>query len=170
MPATGARLRGISEVGHVSGSDVSWGATQEEGVELQLSLSRVDLRSGQSNLKLASDVTEVGAQLVIRMVESALQSLGRMLGLAAAKFAGDLQGGPATAESLIIDGTLGSQELALYAIGVGPASTRRIDAPRAVLTDPGSIQMAKNAYMLPGVTFELLEPAAGDFLTITDAT
>lgn len=171
MPASAARLIGISEVGHVTAvpADVTWGATQKDGVTVQLSLSRTELRSGQSALKLASHVTEVGVQLSFRMVESALQALGYMLGLAAAKFTGDLTAGTPTAESLIIDGTLGSQELKLYALGVGPASTRRIEAARAVLSDPGSLAVADNAYMQPAVAFNLLEPASGSFLKITDA-
>jgi len=172
MAKTDARLIGVSEVGHVAGgsTDTSWGKTQKDGVNVQLSLSRVDLMSGQSKLKQASHVTDVGVQLVFRMVESALQRLGYMLGLAAAKFAGDLTAGTPTAESLVIDGTLGSQELQLYAIGVGPASTRRVDAKRAVLSDPGALLMADNGYMLPSVGFDLLEPSSGDFLKITDAT
>lgn len=169
MAQTDARLIGVSEVGHVAGgtTDTSWGKTQKDGVSVQLSLSRVDLVGGQSPLKLASHVTDVGVQLVFRMVESALQRLGYMLGTAAAKFTGGL---PSVAEALVIDAGLGSQELQLYALGVGPVSTRRIDAKRAVLSDPGALVMADNAYMLPGVTFNLLLPSSGDFLKITDAT
>ncbi len=172
MPKTIQRLIGISEVGHVTGgsTDVPWGETQKDGVTLQLSLSRVDIRSGQSALKLASHVTEVGVQMAFKMVESALQRLNYMLGQAAAKFTGDLTAGTPTAESVVIDTGLGSQELVLYAEGVGPASTRRVDAKRAVLTDPGSLAISDNAYTLPAVTFELLQPTTGDFLKITDAT
>lgn len=172
MPASAQRLIGISEVGHVGSgpADVPWGETQKDGVTLQLSMSRVEAMSGQSKLKLASHVSEVGAQLGFRMLASELQKLQYMLGIAAADFTGDLAGGTPSAEVLTIDGGLGSQELELYAEGPGPASTRRIDAKRGVLSDPGSLVMADNAYMLPAVTFELLQPASGDFLTITDAT
>lgn len=172
MASAAQRLIGISEVGHVTGgsTDVAWGETQKDGVTLQLSLSRVEAMSGQSALKLASHVTEVGVQMAFSMVESALNVIQYMMGLASAKFSGDLTAGTPTAEALVIDGTLGSEELVLYAEGIGPASTRRIDAKRAVLSDPGSLVMADNAYMLPAVTFDLLQPASGSFLTITDAT
>ena len=172
MPATAARLVGISSVGHVAAgpTDVPWGETQKDGVSLQLSLARVDVRSGQGPLKLASHVTEAGVAMAIRMLESALQRLGYMLGLPSASFTGNLVATPTpSAEVLVIDGELGSEELQLYALGVGPVTTRRIDAKRAVLTDPGSLAIADNAYMQPAVTFELLKPATGDFLKITDA-
>jgi len=172
MASATLRLIGISEVGHVASGpvDVPWGETQKDGVTLQLSLSRVEAMSGQSTLKLASHVTEVGVQLGIRMVESALEALGYMMGLAAAKFTGDLTAGTPTAEVLTVDGSLGSQELQLYAEGIGAASTRRVDAARAVLSNPGSLAMADNAYWQPSVEFGLLEPASGSFLTVTDAT
>lgn len=172
MPASAARLIGISSVGHVAAgpTDVPWGETQKDGVSIQMSLARVDIRSGQSALKLTSHVTEAGVTMAIRMLESALQRLGYMLGMPSGNFTGNLTATPTpSAEVLTIDGELGSEELQLYAIGVGPVTTRRIDAKRAVLTDPGSVVVADNAYAQPAVTFELLKPATGDFLKITDA-
>jgi hypothetical protein len=172
MPAANARLIGISEVGHVDSTgptDVPWGETQKDAVNLQISVSRVDLRSGQANLKIASAIEDIDAQLQIKLNESALQIMQYALGMPAAKFTGDLEGGTPSAEVLTIDGALGSDERQLYAEGVGPASTRRIDAARGVLMDVGAFAMASNAYMLPTVTFALLNPVTGTFLTITDA-
>ena len=170
MPATNARLIGISEVGHITvvdlaDVDVPWGETQKDGVNLQMSMARVDVRSCQGPLKLDSHVTEAGVQMRVAMVESALQQLTSMLALPAANY------DDSAGEVLVIDGELGSEEMRLYAEGVGPVSTRRIQAERAVLTDPGALVMADNAYMLPSVTFELLAYLNGEdleLLTITD--
>lgn len=172
MPASGFRQRGISEVGHVTSvpADVPWGKTQEEGVTLQLSLSRVDLMSGQSNLMEESQVQSVSMELNIRLIEAQLELLKDALGAPDAKFAGDLEDVAPTAESLVLDGTLGQVERTLYVLGVGPASTRRIQATRCVLLDPGAVQLAKSAYHLPTLSWRVLNPAAGDAVTITDAT
>lgn len=178
MPAAAVRLIGITEVGHVDDptgtpSDVSWGNTTQDGVTLQLSTESVDLMSAQAKMKEDVNVVSASMQLVVNLVTTSLQRLQRLWGLPDAAFAGDLEDATPQAETLTIEeGNLGTQERALYVLGPGPASTRRVDAARCRVADLGGIQFASNAYQLPSATWEVLNVAEGDArdpLLITDA-
>lgn len=178
MPASAARLRGISEVGHITDptgapTDVPWGKTQQEGVTLQLSTETVDLMSAQATMKEDSGLVSTAMQLVIRMITAELQLLQRLYGIPAASFSGDLEDVTPTPEVLsVAEGDLGSQEESLYVLGTGPASTRRVEAARCRVVDLGGLNFASTSYQTPEGTWEVLAPASGDVrppLEITDA-
>jgi hypothetical protein len=172
MPASNARLIGINEVGEVNGGvDTSWGRTQEDGVGLQLTANVVDLMSGQAFMKEDVRLTSAQLQIVAGLIFSELSVLRRIWGLPASALTGDLTHATApTAEVLSIQtNTLGTVEKELYALGAGPISTRRINAKRARAVSFGELRQAKNAFMLPQATWEVLAPDSGAALIITDA-
>ena len=59
MPTAQFRARGHSEVGHVESgpTDVSWGKTSEDGVEVQVNVTAVDLYSSQSTMEEDTGIT-----------------------------------------------------------------------------------------------------------------
>lgn len=170
MPASNARQIGINEVGEViAATDTSWGRTQEDGVTLQLTANTVDLMSGQAYMKEDSRLTSAQLQIVAALIFSELTNLKRIWGLPDDALTGDLSGGTATPEVLsILQSNLGTVEKALYVLGPGPVSTRRIDAIRCRASSFGELKMAKNAFTLPQATYEVLAPDSGAALTITD--
>lgn len=178
MPATGARLIGVSEVGHVTDpegapTDVPWGNTQQDGVTLQLAVDTVDLQSAQAKMREDSNLVSADIQMVINLIVAELTALQRAWGLPADAFDGDLSGATPAAEVLTItEGNLGTREDTLYVLGPGPVSTRRVEVGRAKVSDIGNLQFASNAYMLPTATWSVLNPGAESTLeplVITDA-
>jgi hypothetical protein len=170
MAATSnAFVRGHSEVGHKSGAtDVPWGRTAEDAVSIQLNVQTVELYSAQSVMAEDSGVTQVGMQLGINGIDGSLQNIGRVLGLPDSAFTGDLSA--STNEVLTFDkDDIGASALALYSKGPGPlSSVRRIDAPNCKLASAGALAQAKTGWMLPSAVFNILVPATGNPLTITD--
>lgn len=172
MPATGARLIGISEVGHVAAAvDTPWGNTAQEGVVLQLAVDTVDLMSAQAKMREDVNLVSANIELAINLIVAELTALQRIWGLPDSAVTGDLENATPTAEELeISEGNLGTQERALYVLGPGPASTRRIDVPRARVSDLGGITFGSNTYQTPSATWSVLNPGAGVApLTIIDA-
>lgn len=180
MPATGARLIGINEVGHVEDPegtpvDTAWGNTQQDGASLQLAVDTVDLQSAQAKMREDNSLVSADIQLVINLVIAELTALQRAWGLPAAALVGDLEDATTPTEEVltISAGNLGTREATLYIVGPGPSSTRRVQAGRAKVSDIGELQFASNGYTLPSVTWSILNPGSGstlDPLTITDAT
>lgn len=171
MPASAAKIRGHSEVGHVEApsTDVPWGRTTEDGVEMQLGVQSVDLFSSQSLMEEDTGITRVSIGLVIPLVYAELEVIKNAFGIPDASLTGDLSAGTPTQEVLALaPGDIGSQERALYSLGVGPVSTRRIDVPRAKVTDLGNLKQSKTGWMTPQATWRALAPASGPVLTITD--
>lgn len=167
MASAGARLIGISEVGHDDSGDVPWGNTQQQGVLLQLTTETVDLMSGQAKMKEDVNLVQAAMQLQIGLVTANLEVFQRIWGLPDAALTGSL---PGSNEVLTFtEGNTGTQERPLYVLGIGAVSTRRIDAIRCRVTDLGEMNFASNGYMLPNATWEVLNPLAGDPLVITDA-
>lgn len=176
MPATASRLIGISEVGHVTDApaDVPWGNTQQEGVTLQMTADTVELMSAQAKMREDVSLVSANIQLVIALIVAELTALQRLWGLPDDALEGDLTGGVPEDEVLTIEeGNLGTQERALYVLGPGPVSTRRIEVARARIADIGNIQMGSTAYTLPQATWSVLNPAPAEPavhpLVITDA-
>ena len=175
MPASAYRHRGINEVGHVNATpaDVPWGRTTQDGVNLQLTANTVELQSGQATMLESVGLVSARIQLAIGLVVSELTALQRLWGLPDSAVTGDLAAvSPATptAEVLAIaPNAMGTVERRVYVLGPGPRSTRRIEAVRARVSDLGGIQLAQNAFSLPNATWEVLAPATGNALTITDA-
>lgn len=179
MPASGARLIGISEVGHVTDpegtpADTPWGNTQQDGCTLQLAVDTVDLQSAQAKMREDSNLVSADIQLVINLIVAELTALQQMWGLPASAFTGDLSGGTPSEEVLAItEGNLGTREDTLYVLGPGPSSTRRVQVNLAKVVDIGDLQFASNGYTLPSATWSVLNPGTTyptlDPLTITDA-
>lgn len=178
MPATGARLIGISEVGHVTDPegtpvDVPWGNTQQEGVSLQLATDSVDLQSAQAKMREDNTLVSADIQLVINLIVAELQALQRAWGLPVSALVGDHSSATPTEEVLTItEGNLGTREDTLYVLGPGPASTRRVEVGRAKVADIGNLEFASNGYTLPSATWSVLNPGDGSTLeplVITDA-
>lgn len=174
MPTTAFHTaRGHNEVGHVitGPTDVSWGKTQEEGVEIQVGVQSVDLFSAQSSMEEDTGITRTTLNFVARLIDAALQSIQRAFGIPDSEFTGDLEAATPTAEVLDFEaGLVGSQERELYSLGPGPASTRRIEVPRAKVSDLGPLQQSKTGWMLPQATWRALNPTSGHALRITDGT
>ncbi len=173
MARAAYRHRGITEVGHVdiTPADVPWGRTTQDGVNLQLTAQTVELQSGQATMLEDVGLVSARMQFVIGLVVSELTALARLWGLPDSAVTGDLTLTPTpTAEVLAIaPNAMGTVERTLFALGPGPASTRRIEALRARVSALGGIQMAQNAFSLPTATWDVLAPAAGNAVTITDA-
>lgn len=172
MPASSQALIGVNEVGEHDGqgTDTSWGRTQQSGALLQMSVTKQTLMSAQA--KMAEDTHISGVEMTVQFngIFSELQNLQRMLGIPAAQFTGDLDS--PTQEVLTIDqGSLGSVQKGIYVIGPGPASTRRLEVAVATLGDIGDIEWSDENWILPQVSWDVLNTADGTgVLTITDAT
>lgn len=171
MPASSETIIGVNEVGETDGStDTSWGRTQETGATLTLSVTKQELFSGQAKMAEDNHINQVAMALQFSLIFAELQNLQRVLGIPSAQFTGDLDS--PTAEELAIDqDSLGSDEKGVYAIGPGPASTRRVEALNAKLADVGDLSFSDTEWQLPEITWDVLNTADGtDVLTITDAT
>lgn len=178
MPIIGRRrLTGINEVGHVTDpegtpTDVNWGNTKQEGVQLQLATSSIDLMSAQAKMKEDVTLTEASIQLQIALINADAQALQYLWGMPAAALAGDLGGTPTPEVLTIQEGNLGTEERALYVIAPGPASTRRVQARRCRVADLGGLAFASTDYQTPEATWEVLNPTSAMTqapLVITDA-
>lgn len=175
MPVEDARLVGIQEVGHVedpggTATDTPWGNTQQDGVEVQLSAENVRLQSGQAKMAENINLVTANMTLVFALVVSELTALQRLWGLPTAAFSGDLEAASPTPESLTItESNLGTREDALYILGPGPVSTRRVDARSCRVGDIGGVSFASNAFQTPQSSWEILNPSTGDPLVIEDA-
>lgn len=173
MPTSGFRARGHSEVGHVIAgpTDVPWGKTAEDGIDLQINVTAVDLFSSQSTMEEDTGISRMSLSIVARLIDAALQVFQRATGSPDTEFSGDLADATPTAEVLDFEeGLIGSVERAIYSEGPGPASTRRLDAVRAKVADIQSVSQSKVNWWTPTVTWRVLNPAAGGHaLRITDA-
>jgi hypothetical protein len=170
MPATNAFVRGHQEVGHVitGPTDVPWGKTAEEAVQLQMNVTTVDLFSAQSKMNEDTGITQVGMDIQINGIDGALRNVGRVFGLPDAAFSGTL---PAGEELKFEQNDIGETERHIYSEGPGAgASTRRISAPRCKLVNVGPLAQSKTGWFLPTATWRVLNPSAGiPVVTITDA-
>lgn len=164
------KARGHQEVGHVGAgpADVSWGKTSEDGVEVQMQVTAVDLFSSQSLMEEDTGISRVSMSLAMNLIHSELSVIADAFGIPAASLTGD---GATTPETLAIgQADLGAEERALYSLGPGPNSTRRINAPRAKVADLGNLVQSKTNWMQPAPTWRVLEPVGGGaVVTIIDA-
>ena len=172
MPASAQTLIGVNEIGEHdgSGTDTSWGRTQQSGAVLQMSVTKQTLMSAQAKMAEDNHISAVEMSVQFNGIFSELQNLQRMLGIPAAQFSGDLD--TPTQEVLTIDqASLGEVEKGIYVIGPGPSSTRRLEVAKALLGDIGDIEWSDENWILPQVSWDVLNTADGTgVLTITDAT
>lgn len=168
MPASGHRQIGINEAGYIDGgTDTPFGDTQQEGVVVQLSTDVADLQGGQAKVLEDRELVSANMEIQIMLVEAALQAVQELYGLPSGNFSGDLD--TSTQEEVQFDNNLGTVETGIYALGPGPASTRRVEASRCKIGDLGDLTMASDSYMLPQATWTVLKPDSGASLLIQDA-
>ena len=171
MPATNTYQRGHTEVGHRSGSpvtDTAWGKTQEEGFQIQMSVTTVDLLSAQSKMEEDTGITRVTMDAVVNGIDGSLRNIGRMYGMPDSSFTGDVTSSTDEVLSFNQD-DIGEEERHLYSLGPGAAaSTRDIDIPRAKLSNAGPLVQSKTSWMTPVATWRILNPGTDPVLTITD--
>lgn len=172
---TSQRLRGVNEVGEVTGgpggTDTTWGRTQQSGARLQVAVSQEQLFSAQSRMAEDSVITQAAMSIVFNLIFSELSKLQMVYGIPAAQFAGDLSIATPTPEILTIDeDSIGMDTKTVYVLTPGPASTRRLEAANCQLGDIGDIEFARNAWQLPSITYNVLNTADGTaVVVITDA-
>lgn len=170
-------LHGISEMGEWTATSVTdggatdtynadnvytrtaWGTTAEDGARITASVTRQELRGGQSPALLDSFITGVGGSVELRSVTANLETLRRMLGLPTADLTGDL---PGSKEVLLLTGSnLGSEEIALYIKTDGPVAPRYHYFPRAKVASFPELNFSRTNYFLPSASFDLYENAGG---------
>lgn len=167
--AVNAYIRGHQEVGHVEDgpADVPWGKTGEEAIEIQMNVETVDLFSAQSKMNEDTGITRVGMDMVINGIDGSLRNIGRGFGMPDDAFTGDIDLGQE--ELAFNQNDIGEQERHLYSEGPGAfGSVRRIDVPRAKLANVGPLAQAKTGWMLPVVTWRVLNPGVDPVFTFTD--
>jgi hypothetical protein len=164
-----AFVRGLAVVGLViSAVDTPLGRTQQNGFQIQMNVTTVDLLSAQSKLVEDTGIPQVGMDIVISGIDGSLRNIQRMFGIVDTAFSGDLSLG--TDEVLEFNANeIGETERHIYAEGPGPlGSTRRIDAYRTKLVNVGPLNMASTEWMVPVATWRILKPAADPVFQITD--
>lgn len=180
MAIANQRLIGINELGHFTGddggpyTDVPWGSTQQNGVQLQLNTETAELQSGQAKMLESVNLVRASMTMVFAMVVAELTVFQRLWGLPTAAFTGDLSAGTPVEEKLTIQpGTLGTREDQLYIEGPGPASTRTVRAFRSRVEDLGELAFASDTFQTPGASWAVLVPQGATPnppLTVEDAT
>lgn len=158
-------LSGLTEVGHVSDpygtpSDVSWGATEQDGAALIVNGQQVEVQSAQS--KILEDSFATGADVRLRMTlqYSDLLNYARALGLDESSHpTGDLQAGTPVEE--VLEPTVGelfNREFYIYLITPGPASTRRVELKRCKANPQFQVPMGSTDYQKLELEFYVLRP------------
>src|SRR5687768_3172231 len=120
---------GTQEAGYVTGGTtlVPVSKTTKDGVDLQLNSTFVDAYGGMDVLPADSRQERGELTLGMTFLRADLTTFRFALGLPDGALTGDLSAGTPTAEVLAVDaGDIGSTRRHLYALGPGPASTRKI--------------------------------------------
>lgn len=164
-PTTGNVLVGINEVGHVTDpygtpADVSWGATEENGAEVQVNGQTVDIRSAQSKVLEEQFLNAVDLTVIYRLQYADLLNVARMLGLDESSYpTGDLQAATPTAEVLEpLINDIGTRDFYLYILTPGPAATRRFEFKRCKASPASNLALASNAHQGIEISFAVLRP------------
>lgn len=165
-------LIGINAFGAiVSGSDVSWGETEQDGVTLTLDGTDFDLRSAQSKMLRDRIPITRDATLTVRLQNVDLVNLRDSLGLPEEALQGDLHGQSPTDEVLSIDPEeISTQEFTLFCETPGPAGPRRVEVARAKPHGTMTINFSATENQRLEATFQILRPNDGTVpIEITDA-
>lgn len=174
-------LSGITEFGEVTGAtdytggtDVPWGATEQNGVTLNISGEDVDVQSGQALVLEDSFASSRAMEITARLQHAGLLNLQDALGMPSGTLTGDLGETTPTDEVLDISGTdIGSSTKHIYALTPGPAAARRYEAGRCKQRAGMTIELASNDYVRYETVWTVLkfDPVAGTGpdLKITDA-
>jgi hypothetical protein len=168
--AANAFVRGCTEVGHYTSGpvDVPWGKTQQDGFQIQMNVTTVDLLSAQSKMVEDTGTPQIGMDIVINGIDGSLTNIGRVYGLPDAAFTGDL--GTGTDEVLDFNqDEVGETERALYAEGPGPlGSVRRFTAERCKVVNVGALVFSSTSWMVPVGTWRILNPGTDPVAQFTD--
>lgn len=170
MAATSnAFVRGLAVVGLViSTVDTPLGKTQQNGFQIQMNVTTVDLLSAQSKMVEDTGIPQIGMDIVISGIDGSLQNIQRMFGMPSTAFTGDLS---ATTDEVLAfnQNEIGETEQHIYAEGPGPlGSTRRVDAYRTKLSNVGPLNMASTEWMVPVATWRILNPGTDPVFQISD--
>lgn len=164
------RAIGINEVGHIAGSqEISWGATQQEGVVLALTTESADLQCAQ--VRVLENTTLVSATIGVQvnLCQGELEKWQFAWGMPDTALTGDLAASTPVAEVLTFEGNnMGEQERRLYVKAPGPVGIRRVDIPRAKVQSLGNMAFASNAYSLPSAEWQIVRGDTNVIMTITD--
>lgn len=167
----GSVIIGITEIGAVrTGADVSWGRTTEDGCEIAIDGSDLDVMSGQSTMIMKSVRTADTSEVTVNLLYSDLLNMAEALGQIAGP-TGDLQAGTPTAEVLQVwfNGAVGKREDKIYLITPGPKSTRRWEWARMQVKPGVRVRATKGKEQVLTFTLKMLEPLNADPpLKITD--
>lgn len=173
MPADNERIRGVTEVGQVETDDTktSWGRTTQEGATLEFNVTREQLFSAQAMMEEESAITQMAMSMIFNLISADLTAFKDATAINAAQFSGDLEAVTPTEEKLTLDqDSIGELIKKLYIDTPGPKGPRTYEAARGQLADVGDIQMSRTEWVLPSVTYAILNTAGGTaVLTITDA-
>jgi hypothetical protein len=164
-------IRGISEVGAVrSGADVTFGRTTPDGVSIVFSGNELEVESGQSTFLEQLFSTSDRIAVTVNLLFADLVNLREVLGLPESALTGDLNAGTPTAEVLaILEANMRTRTDVLYVLAPGPTSTRRYLFNRAKLRGGATITHGRDNHTVLTATWEVLRPASGNVVTITDA-
>ena len=170
MPAINAFVRGSTEVGHfLSGPvDTAWGKTQQDGFQIQMNATTVDLLSAQSKMVEDTGTPQIGMDIVVNGIDGSLRNIGRVYGLPDSAFSGDLD--TPTDEVLAFNqAEIGETERAIYSEGPGPlGSVRRFEAYRCKIVNVGPLVQSSTSWMVPVGTWRILNPGVDPVAQFTD--
>lgn len=174
MPFANFFAFGTQEIGRMTGAGETTmtpvSKTTKDGVDVQLSVTFVDLYGGQDLLPADSKNERAELTLAASMVDSSLTAMVFALGLPTAALAGDLAAATPTQEVLSINAPqIGTAVGPIYALGPGPKSTRQIIVRRAQWQGVSGLGQKGNAHTTAQPTFRALTPTTGAAVTITDA-
>lgn len=158
-------VRGVVlELGHVdttaTPTDVPWGKTEEESMVLTPgNVAREFKHTGQDYGPVDSQRLRVeGSSVRFQMAQADPLTMARTLGLPDSAVTGT----GATEKLKVKQQDLGGREFHLYAIVETSTGLRRLDIPRAVVTETNELNFAKGSWASPGCTMALLQaPAVG---------
>lgn len=170
-------LSGISEFGEVTGetapydglgSDASWGATERNGVTIQITGEDVDVQSGQNLVLEDSFASARSIELTARLQHTGLLNIKDSLGIPDADLSGDLA---TVDEVLSFNGTnIATEEKTIYVLSPGPNTTRRIQAERCKQRAGLTLELASNDYIKLETTWTVLDGGSGiDEMQILDS-
>ncbi len=170
-------LSGISEFGDVTGetapydglgTDAPYGATERNGVTIQVTGEDVDVQSGQNLVLEDSFASARSIELTARLQHSGLLNIKDALGMPDAALTGDLA---TIDEVLAFNGTnIASEEKTIYVLSPGPNTTRRIQAQRCKQRAGLTLELASNDYLKLETTWTILDGGTGiDEMQILDS-
>jgi hypothetical protein len=163
-------LHGITECGEDNGTQVPWGATEQNGVSIAIDGEDVDVISGQAYVLEDSFPSTRAVTVTMRLQYSGLLNLQDALGLPSTALTGDLGAATPTDEVLAIEGgELATEEKKLYAIHPGPVSTRLWEFERCKQRGGFTMELASNDYIKLETSWGVLANSGGAEVTVTDA-